>query len=157
MYADFSFGKLLRHLDGIQSLTRPDGSPTEEHMRKAVEGYIANLNQPDPEYSDTYLALPRGGQDPVGTRPITLRGDTEDLMAEMGQLLDVPFTALKAEMTAPPTFSMSNKAAFSFRLWAEVDGRRLTIDIIEVVTFNADGKIGEQLAYWGPDNVTILN
>jgi hypothetical protein len=27
-------------------------------MRKAVEGYVANVHQPDPEYTDTYLALP---------------------------------------------------------------------------------------------------
>jgi steroid delta-isomerase len=156
VYTDFSFGRLLRHLDGVEPLTRLARFPTEEHMRKVIEGYVANLNQFDPGYVESYLAVPRRGEDPVGTRPITITGEGDDVMSEMSQLLDVPFRPLKAEMTAPPTFSMGDKAAFSFRLWAEVDGRDLTIDIIEVVTFDEDGKIAEQLAYWGADNVTLL-
>lgn len=60
-------------------------------------------------------------------------------------------------MTSNPTFSLGNKGAMSFRLWAEVDGRNLIIDIIEVMEFNEDGKVIEQLAYWGADNVTLMD
>jgi steroid delta-isomerase len=160
MYTDFSFGKLMRHLDGIEPLARPAAFPTEEHMRTVLEGYVAALGVSNSaafaEFAEKYLAMPRSMEDPIGTKPITLTtGD--NVMAEMGQLLDVPFTPIKAEMTSPPTFSLGNKGAFSFRLWAEVDGRNLSIDIIEVMAFNEDGKVIEQLAYWGVDNVTILD
>jgi len=33
----------------------------------------------------------------------------------------------------------------------------LTIDIIEVVTFDEDGRVIEQLTYWGEDNVQFLS
>ncbi len=76
---------------------------------------------------------------------MTFTGDG-DALGEMGQLLDVPFTPIKAELTAPPTFSFGFRAAISFRLCADVDGRKLTIDIIEVMTFDEDGRVTEQLA-----------
>jgi len=157
MYTEFSFGKLLRHLDGVEPLVRPADSPTEEHMRTLLKGHVSALGQPEfADFVRAHLALPRTGEDPVGTKPMVITGDSEDPLGELGQLLDVPFTPIRAEMTAPPTFSFGNKAAMSFRLWARVDGRDLTIDIIEVVTFDLEGHIVEQLAYWGADNVTIL-
>ncbi|MEU9352413.1 hypothetical protein AB0D65_15695 [Streptomyces griseoloalbus] len=58
----------------------------------------------------------------------------------MKQLLDVPFTPKKAELTAPISFSLGNKAAMAFKLWAEVDGRNISIDIIEVMTFDESGR-----------------
>lgn len=33
----------------------------------------------------------------------------------------------------------------------------MTIDIIEVVTFDVDGRVIEQLAYWGEDDVQFLS
>ena len=39
----------------------------------------------------------------------------------------------------------------------QADGRTLTIDIIEVVTFDTDGRVIEQLAYKGEDNVQFLS
>jgi steroid delta-isomerase len=161
MYSDFSFGKLLRHLDGIETVNRPTGSPTEAHMRTVMEGYVACLGATNADafavFTEKYLALPRHGEDPVGTKPIVFTGIGEESLADLAQLIDVPFIPVKAELTAPPTFSLTNKGAFSFRLWAEVDGRSLTIDIIEVMTFNDEGKVTEQFAYWGVDNVTLLD
>jgi hypothetical protein len=159
-YSDFSFSKLLRHLDGDHdAIRRAPNAPTEAHMRTVLEGYVAALGH-DAEFktfSEMYLAIPRSGEDPVGTPPIVINGTGEDSLKSFAQLIDVPFKALKAEMTAPPTFSVGNKAAMSFRLWAEVDARRLMIDIIETMTFDAEGKVVEQYAYWGVENVTLLD
>lgn len=157
MATDFSFGKLMRHLTSGAALPRPAGLPTEEHMRNAVQGYIDNLNKPDPNYAAKYLAVPRTGQDPVGTKPMTYRGGGRDVLDEMKQLLDVPFTPKRAELTAPISFSLGNTAAMAFKLWAEVDGHNISIDIIEVMTFDESGKICDQMAYWGVENVTVLD
>ncbi|MEV5758342.1 hypothetical protein AB0L61_16425 [Streptomyces tendae] len=157
MTTDFSFGKLMRHLTAGTELPRPAGLPTEEHMRKAIEGYIDNITNPDPDYAAKYLAVPRTGEDPVGAKPITLRGSVQDQLDEMKQLLDVPFTPKRAELTAPISFSLGNQAAMAFTLWAEVDGHNISIDIIEVMTFDEAGKICDQMAYWGVENVTVLD
>jgi steroid delta-isomerase len=157
MYTDFSFGMLLRHHDGVAAITRPAGFPTEEHMRKALEGYIANLNAPDPDYAETYLAAPRTIEDPFGIEPVSLSGTGQEQRDAMSQLIDVPFRPLKAEITAPVSLSLGNKAALPFKLWAEVDGRTLTIDIVNVFTFDEDGRICDQWAFWGVDNVTYLD
>ncbi|MFJ6062657.1 hypothetical protein ACIQHU_06410 [Streptomyces tendae] len=157
MTTDFSFGKLMRHLTAGTELPRPAGLPTEEHMRKAIEGYIDNITNPDPDYAAKYLAVPRTGEDPVGTKPITLRGSVQDQLDEMKQLLDVPFTPKRAELTAPISFSLGNQVAMAFTLWAEVDGHNISIDIIEVMTFDEAGKICDQMAYWGVENVTVLD
>ncbi|MFJ8449051.1 hypothetical protein [[Kitasatospora] papulosa] len=157
MATEFSFGMLMRHLTSGTALSRPASLPTEEHMRKAIQGYIDNITNPDPDYAAKYLALPRTGEDPVGTKPMTLRGSVQDQLDEMKQLLDVPFTPKKAELTAPISFSLGNEAAMAFKLWAEVDGHDISIDIIEVMTFDESGKICKQMAYWGVENVTVLD
>lgn len=98
MYTDFSFGKLMRHLDGIEPLARPTGFPTEEHMRTVLEDYVAALGVSNSaefaEFAEKYLGMPRYIEDPVGTKPITLTSGA-DVMSEMGQLIDVPFTPIK--------------------------------------------------------------
>jgi hypothetical protein len=132
-YSDFSFGKLLRHLDGKER-NPSNGPPVPQRKPTCVpEGYVANLGaSKSAEFKalgERYFATPRRGEDPVGTKPITL--GASGMEKDMAQLFDVPFVPIKGEMTAPPTFSLGNKAAMSFRLWAEVDGRKLTIDIIE--------------------------
>lgn len=77
---------------------------------------------------------------------------------DFAQLMDVEFVPIRGEMTAPPSFSLGNKAAMAFRLWAEVAGRKkVMIDIIETMTFNEEGKVTEQVAFWGVDNVTLLD
>ncbi|MEV5516276.1 hypothetical protein AB0L50_25750 [Streptomyces flaveolus] len=157
MTTEFSFGKLMQHLTSGTDLSRPAGLPTEEHMRKAVQGYIDNLNNPDPDYAAQYLAVPRTGEDPVGTKPVTISGSWDDVMDQMKDLVDVPFTPKRAELTAPISFSLGNKAAMAFTLWAEVDGRNISIDIIEVMMFDASGKVCDQTAYWGVENVTVLD
>jgi steroid delta-isomerase len=156
MTTEFSFGKLMRHLTSGTELPRPAGLPTEEHMRKAVQGYIDNLNNPDPDYVAKYLALPHTVEDPVGAKPMNV-SSWDDVQDQMKDLIDVPFIPKRAELTAPISFSLGNKAAMAFTLWAEVDGRDISIDIIEVMTFDTSGKICDRLAYWGVENVTVLD
>ena len=73
------------------------------------------------------------------------------------KFFDVPFIPKKAELVAPISTSFGNSAAMAFKFYAEVDGQDITIDIIEVVKFNESGEIIEQMAYWGKDNVSLIN
>jgi steroid delta-isomerase len=45
----------------------------------------------------------------------------------------------------------------SFRVFAEVEGRSITIDIVDVMTFNDAGKIADVKAYWGAENISVVN
>jgi steroid delta-isomerase len=157
MYTDFSFSKMLRHTDTGEPINRPAGSPTEEHMRKALEAYVANIGTDDPAFAETYFPERRELADPFGTKPMILDNNDPDMLNALGQLLDVPFTPIKAEMTAPVSLSFTNRAAVPFKLWAEVDGRQLTIDIVDLMTFDEDGKIADIWAFWGLNNVTYLD
>jgi steroid delta-isomerase len=157
MATDFSFSAMLRHLDAGTTLARAAGSPTEEHMRKVMEGYIDNINNPSPEFAAKYMAEGRTGEDPVGSRPSGIGNEAQDFTEGLKRLIDVPFTPKRAELIAPVTFSVGRKAAMAFKFWAEVDGRNISIDIIDVMTFNESGKICDTMAYWGMENVTVLD
>jgi steroid delta-isomerase len=45
----------------------------------------------------------------------------------------------------------------AFRLFAEMDGCNISIDIIDVMTFDESGKICDFMAYWGVENVALLD
>jgi steroid delta-isomerase len=158
MVTEFSFSAALRHLDEGTRPVKDTAFPTEEHMRKAMQGYIDNIGPtPLPGFAENYLAAVRTGQDPVGTAPLNMGADPANPLGGLEKLLDVPFKPQRAELLSPISFSLSNKAAMSFRLFAEVDGRNLSIDIIDVMTFDENGKICDFMAYWGQENITLLD
>jgi hypothetical protein len=76
------------------------------------------------------------------------------MSGRLERLLDVPFNPERAELVAPIRFSMENRAAMAFKPWAEVDGCNIAID---VMTFGESGKISKPMAYWRPENVTLLD
>ncbi|TDD07561.1 steroid delta-isomerase [Saccharopolyspora terrae] len=123
-------------------------------MNDVMERYIANINDPDPEFAATAFADSYTGEDPVGTGllELTRQGSMFDL-----DLFDVPFTPKKAELIAPVRTTFANSAAMAFTFWAEVDGREITIDIIDVMTFDADGKIVHIDAHWGVNTIRLVD
>jgi steroid delta-isomerase len=155
--ADFSFSKLMRHLDEGTLPVRSASSPTEKHMREVMEAYVANIGKDSPEFAANHLAANLAGEDPVGASGPHPHDGVETFAQVIERLLDVPFTPKKAELISPVSFSLENKAAMAFKFWAEVDGRNITIDIIDVMTFDASGKICDIRAYWGVENVTVLD
>ncbi|MDX1870522.1 nuclear transport factor 2 family protein [Mycolicibacterium sp. 120266] len=51
--------------------------------------------------------------------------------------------------------ALGHEAAFYWRLSLDFgNGTGMSIDIISVMSFDADAKITSMKAYWGPDNVT---
>jgi steroid delta-isomerase len=157
MATDFSFSTMLQHLEAGTALPRSADSPTEEHMRTVMRAYIDNINNPQPDFEATYLTPDRTGEDPVGSRPADLGDATQGFAQAMERLIDVPFTPKKAELISPISFSVGNRAAMAFKFWAEVDGRNISIDIVDVMTFDESGKICNIMAHWGMENVTLLD
>jgi steroid delta-isomerase len=47
-----------------------------------------------------------------------------------------------------------HEAAFLFAITVGADGGRMRIEPIDVMVFNADGKIASMKAYWSPANVS---
>jgi steroid delta-isomerase len=157
MSTNFSFSTMLRHLDAGTNLDRPASAPTETHMRSVLEAYVANIGVNDPDFSARYMATDLTGEDPVGAMNESSGSGGGPIAEVMAGLIDVPFTPHRAELTGPVRFTLGNKAAVPFKLWAQVDGRNISIDIIDVMTFDEDGKICDFRAYWGMDNVTVLD
>jgi len=157
MTTNFSFSALLKHIDEGTSPVRLASSPTELHMREVMQAYVANIGKGDAGFAEKYLAENLTGADPVGSDPLENGGDSETMAQALSRLIDIPFTPKKAELISPVSFSLENQAAMAFKFWAEVGGRNITIDIIDVMTFNAAGKICDIRAYWGFENVTFLD
>jgi steroid delta-isomerase len=157
MTTKFSFSSLLRHIGESTSLPRLASSPTEAHMREVMEAYVANIGKGDSGFEEKYLAESCTGADPVGSEPLDNRGAPETMAQAVSRLIDISFIPQKAELISPVSFSLENKAAMAFKFWAEVGGRNITIDIIDVMTFDALGKICDIRAYWGFENVTVLD
>ena len=44
-------------------------------------------------------------------------------------------------------------AAFAFRVELTMEGKSLTVDVIDTFKFNAAGKVTEMRAYFGPSNM----
>ncbi|MCS4486981.1 hypothetical protein [Staphylococcus americanisciuri] len=70
---------------------------------------------------------------------------------------DVLFLPQKAELIAPISTGHNHKAAMAFKLYAQVGDHHITIDIIETMAFNEEGDITDITAYWGKENVTLLD
>jgi steroid delta-isomerase len=52
--------------------------------------------------------------------------------------------------------ALGNEVAFFWALIIDLGENKMRIEIISVMTFNAEGKIATMKAYWGPENVTQL-
>jgi hypothetical protein len=76
MVTEFSFSSMLRHLDAGTQPVKDATFPSEEQMRKAMQGYIDNIGpSPVKGFAENYLADVRTGQDPVGTVPLKMGAD----------------------------------------------------------------------------------
>lgn len=153
-YKNVNFKDLMSDLrnDG-QDLIISEPIPSAEKMKETMMKYIEALNENDIERKNQLFSEIRAerciGVDPVGSYP----GNVSDI----GRLTNVPFRPYKAELNAPISLTFSNRGAMPFKFYAEVDGQKLTIDIVDIMTFDAQGKIVSIEAYWGKENVTFID
>ena len=132
----------------------PTGMPTQEHMIKAMQSYIDMINGNHHEGTQNLFADNFTLEDPIGTKLLSIGKEyPADFFEEVG----VKFTPLRAELVSPISASYSNQAAMAFKFYMNVGGQEISIDIVDVMKFDESGKIVEVKAYWGRDNVSLID
>lgn len=120
---------------------------TPEQMSAAVHGYVGAFDKGDPEAVVALFAEDATVEDPVGT-PLKVghAAIREFYTASMA-------TGAKLRLDGPIRLA-TEYAAFAFQVQLTMDGKDLTVDVIDTFKFNADGKVTEMRAYFGPSNMT---
>jgi len=134
-----------------------------EKMAASVQAYFDLFNAQDAKGIADLYADDATVTDPVGTPP---KEGKEAILAFYTMAVKNGAT-LKQN---GPTRIAGNCAAFAFTvsvgLMTDVDAdvavavelpkSGMTIDVIDTFEFNADGKVTEMRAFWGPSNITQI-
>lgn len=123
--------------------------PTEEQKLAAVHAYIAAFDQGDAEAAAALFADDAVVEDPVGTPP--KRG-----IAEIREFYAMSIaTGAKLELLGDPR-CVADYVAFPFAVKLAMNGAEMVIEVIDTFRLNADGKITEMRAFFGPANMKTL-
>lgn len=122
---------------------------TPETMAAAVHAYVDAFDREDAEAAVSLFAVDASVEDPVGT-PAKVGHDEIRAFYEASMA-----TGAKLRLEGPVRLT-GEYAAFAFRVQLTLDGKLLTIDVIDIFRFNAEGKVTEMKAYFGPSNMTGL-
>lgn len=121
--------------------------PTPEHMQAAVRAYIAALNAGDIDAIVALYAEDATVEDPVGSTP--QRGLAQIRTFYSASLSMALQVVLDGEIRA-----VANEAAFAFSVSLVMDGKRITIRPIDVMRFDAQGRITSMRAFFGNHNIS---
>lgn len=117
-----------------------------DQMVAAVETYIGSYNRADLDGVCAVFAEDAVVEDPVGTPPRVGQAALREFFA-VG-------IAAGARLTLDgPVRCAADHAAFAFHVDLEWDGSATRIDVIDVFTFDAHGKVSSMKAYFGPANM----
>jgi steroid delta-isomerase len=119
--------------------------PTPDQMIAAVHGYVEAFDKADPELAVALFAADAAVEDPVGTPP---KVGTEAIREFYTMSMQ---TGAKLHLDGPVRVG-EDYAAFSFQVRLTMDGKTMTVDVIDIFRFNADGKVAKMEAYFGPTN-----
>jgi steroid delta-isomerase len=122
-----------------------------QQMRDALQAYVDALNARDTEAVVALYADDATLEDPVGAEPLRGRAAIAEFYGRV-----VPY-GLKVRMVAPVRGSHGHSAAMAFEVEAPTpDGGLCLIRVIDVMTFNAQGKFSSMRAFWAPDDAAPL-
>lgn len=115
------------------------------NMVAAVEAYVRSYNRRDLDGVCAVFAEDAVVEDPVGTPP------------RAGQAALREFFAVGIEAGARltldgPVRCAADNAAFAFHVNLDWEGQATRIDVIDVFTFDSQGKVANMKAYFGPAN-----
>jgi steroid delta-isomerase len=119
---------------------------TPEQMTAAVHGYVDAFDKGDPEAVVALFAADAIVEDPIGTPPKVGQDAIREFYIASMQ------TGAKLRLEGPIRLA-TEYAAFAFRVELTMEGKSLTVDVIDTFKFNADGKVTEMRAYFGPSNM----
>lgn len=116
----------------------------ENRMRAAMQAYIDAFNNDDLAGIMNLYADDATVEDPVGTAPKAGRAEIEAFYKVALQ------TGARLTLSAPIRASHGDAAAMAFEVALNYQGQDMVIHVIDVMTFNEDGKYTSMKAYWGP-------
>jgi len=120
--------------------------PTPEQMEAAVHAYVEAFAKGDPDLAVAIFAEDAVVEDPIGAPPrIGHAAIREFYVASMA-------TGAKLVLDGPVRVAASH-AAFAFHVPLHFDGKDMEIHVIDTFAFDADGKVKEMKAYFGPGNM----
>lgn len=121
---------------------------TEEQMRLAMQAYIDRFNVHDGEGLARLFADNARIEDPVGgTMIVQGRAAIDEFYRGAATMVE------RLELAAPIRASHGSAAAMAFDIHMTAEGSPVLIRAIDVMTFDADGKIVDMKAYHGPGDM----
>lgn len=129
--------------------------PSAEEMRETLSLYLRHVAEQDLDAVLGLFAEEICVEDPVGgaagTQVEGREAVREFFRRGFSRTRPVP------TLTGPIRTTHGNQAAMPFTLRLELGGRSHEIDVIDVVAFDASGKITRLRAFWNPDEIRALN
>lgn len=125
--------------------------PSEQEMKAALQAYIDGFKAGDAEKLVSLFADDAILEDPVGSDPV----HGKEAIAEFYRGGVKVVTHM--ELSAPIRASHSNAAAMAFDFEMNFDGQVIRTSVIDVMEFDAEGKIKSMRAYWGPSDSGVLS
>lgn len=116
------------------------------HMKSAVEAYLARHSAGDVDGIVELFAADATAWDPVDADPHVGAEAVRAFFTGTHEMVD----RLTLTLTGPIRCA-GNFAAFPMTVQTKMGDMTLEIDIIDVMTFDADGKFSEMRAYWNMD------
>lgn len=115
------------------------------NMVAAVEAYVRSYNRRDLDGVCAVFAEDAVVEDPVGTPPRAGQAALREFFA-------VGIDAGARLTLDGPVRCAAGHAAFAFHVNLDWEGQATRIDVIDVFTFDDEGKVASMKAYFGPAN-----
>ena len=120
---------------------------SEAKMKAGMQAYIDTYNRGDVAEIVALYADDATVEDPVGT-PLK---SGKKAITEFYQM--AVQTGAKLKLAAPIRGSHGNSAAMAFDVELNMPQGRMVVYVIDVMTFNEDGKFTSMRAFWGPGDM----
>ena len=121
---------------------------SEQKMKEGMQAYIDTFNRADAAGIADLYTDDATVEDPVGS-PLK-KGKKE--IAEFYKMAVA--TGARLKLAAPIRGSHGNSAAMAFDVELNMPGQgRMVIQVIDVMTFDEEGKFTSMRAFWGPGDM----
>lgn len=114
-------------------------------IRSVVERYCAAFSAGDQDAYVDLFASDAWIEDPVGTP----RHEGSDAIGAFFAMSSSMAESIELRLTGPVRVA-AGEAAFPMQARPEIGGATMAVDIIDVMTFDDDGRITTMRAFWDP-------
>jgi steroid delta-isomerase len=121
--------------------------PTEQQMKQAMQAYIDLYNKDDLAGVVGLYADDATVEDPVGTPVKSGKAAIHDFYKY------AMTTGARLSLAAPIRGSHGASAAMAFDVKLNYQGTQMVIRVIDVMTFDEQGRFKSMRAYWGPSDM----